>query len=58
MLWVGGACLLGGWALAFLTVIKLLAPSFIVAFLVVALLTVGTVLGFYSVFSLYRARRD
>lgn len=54
-LWIGASCLAIGWLLAALTVFKLLPPSLVSAVVVFALLLVGTIVGFYGLFTLFRA---
>lgn len=54
MLWIGGTSLLVGWALAFLPVIEVLKPSFVLAFFAFGLLLIGTVVGFYGVYTAFR----
>lgn len=57
LLWIGGACLIAGWALTFLTVLKVFEPGFMLAFFSVSLLFIGTIVGFYGVYAAFRANR-
>lgn len=55
LLWIGGACLFTGWALVFLTVVRILPSSFTLAFIAIALLIIGTVAGFYGLYTIIAA---
>lgn len=57
LLWIGGACLVTGWALTFLTVLDVLSPSLTLGFFSIVLLLVGTIVGFYGVYAAFRANR-
>lgn len=58
MMWVGGTMLVVAWLLPLLVVIRVIPPSFWLAFVSVVLLVAGTAVGFYAVFQAYRARRE
>lgn len=57
LLWIGGACLIGGWALAFFTVLDLFKPSLSLGFLAFALVLIGTITGFYGLYISFRSNR-
>lgn len=57
MLWIGGALLLLGWVLAFLGVLHVIPQSFLLAFASVVCMILGTVLGMFGAFGIYRANR-
>lgn len=58
MLWIGGASLVTGWALVFLTVLDVFQASFGLAFVSFCLLLIGIVVGFYGLYASFRANRQ